>query len=94
MKQFVKINEKDNVAVALKDLEIGERLAAGNGTVTLCDTIARGHKFALADIKKGEAAMKYGFPIGYAKVRINAGAHVHVHNLKTGLGDDLNYEYH
>lgn len=94
MRQFVKINEKDNVAVALEDLKRGEQFAVGNGTVTLCDTIARGHKFALVDIKKGEAVVKYGFPIGYAKKQINVGTHVHVHNLKTGLGDDLNYEYH
>lgn len=94
MQQFVKINEKDNVAVALEDLERGEQLPAGNKTVTLCDTIARGHKLALADIQKGEAVVKYGFPIGYAKERINEGAHVHVHNLKTGLGDELNYQYH
>ena len=51
------------------------------------------HKIALADIKEGEKVIKYGFPIGVAKQDIKAGSWVHVHNVKTGLGDVLDYEY-
>lgn len=49
---------------------------------------------ALFPIKAGEKVIKYGFPIGYAKEDIPVGAHVHVHNLHTGLSGELTYEYH
>ena len=37
---------------------------------------------------------KYGFRIGNAKEDIPAGTWIHTHNLKTALGDLLEYEYH
>ncbi|MEG2699765.1 MAG: UxaA family hydrolase, partial [Hungatella sp.] len=44
-------------------------------------------------IKSGEAVIKYGFRIGYAKEDIKPGSWMHVHNLKTALGELLTYEY-
>lgn len=55
---------------------------------------ATGHKTALCAIKKGEKVIKYGFPIGMASEDIPAGDHVHSHNLKTALGEKLEYSYH
>ena len=55
--------------------------------------LADGHKYALSDIKKGENVIKYGFPIGHATEDIKKGEHVHTHNLKTTLSDELEYEY-
>ncbi|MCR4594076.1 MAG: altronate dehydratase family protein, partial [Clostridiales bacterium] len=55
--------------------------------------IENGHKYARYAIKKGEAVIKYGFPIGYAVCDIKAGEHVHSHNLKTALSQSSNYEY-
>lgn len=52
-----------------------------------------GHKFALTDIKKGDAVIKYGYPIGTATEDISEGEKVHSHNMKTNLGDLLSYEY-
>ncbi|GHT14313.1 altronate hydrolase [Bacteroidia bacterium] len=52
-----------------------------------------GHKYALKLIRAGENVIKYGFPIGHALTDIQAGEHVHVHNLKTNLRDDLQYAY-
>lgn len=52
-----------------------------------------GHKYALCDIAAGEPVIKYGFPIGVASAPVKRGEHVHTHNLKTGLGDLLTYEY-
>ena len=52
-----------------------------------------GHKFALRDIKRGEQIIKYGYPIGRASEDIKSGEWVHTHNLKTGLGDIINYTY-
>lgn len=78
MKRLMQINPTDNVAVILVDN----------------DPVApRGHKIALRNIAKGETVVKYGFPIGYASADIAEGEWVHSHNLKTGLGDTLEYIY-
>ena len=52
-----------------------------------------GHKYALRDIAEGENVIKYGMPIGHATRPIAKGEHVHVHNVKTNLGDVLEYSY-
>jgi len=52
-----------------------------------------GHKYALRDIAAGENVIKYGMPIGHATTAIAKGEHVHVHNVKTNLGDVLEYKY-
>lgn len=52
-----------------------------------------GHKYARRDIKSGEQIIKYGYSIGYATCDIKEGEWVHSHNLKTGLGDILDYTY-
>ncbi|MBE6903461.1 MAG: altronate dehydratase [Ruminococcaceae bacterium] len=53
----------------------------------------RGHKLALTDIKKGEKIIKYGYPIGCATQDIKEGEWVHSHNMKTALGDIIDYTY-
>ncbi len=89
MKLFIKINENDNVAVALHDVPEG---STENG-VTALENISFGHKIALFDIKKGEKLIKYGYPIGFAAADIKSGSWVHTHNLKTGLSDIIDYSY-
>ncbi|MDR0413696.1 MAG: altronate dehydratase family protein [Dysgonamonadaceae bacterium] len=56
--------------------------------------LENGHKYADRYIKKGENVIKYGYPIGHALTNIQAGEHVHTHNLKTNLQDNLQYTYH
>ena len=93
MQDIVKIHENDNVAVALRPLAKGETLDVAGAKVSLLEDIPQGHKFALRPIKAGEEVVKYGFRIGYAKEDIDAGAWVHVHNVRTALGDVLTYDY-
>ena len=52
-----------------------------------------GHKYAVRDIKEGEEIIKYGQPIGIAVCDVKKGEHVHSHNMKTALGDNLTYVY-
>ncbi|MBR3415635.1 MAG: altronate dehydratase [Clostridia bacterium] len=85
----LKINAKDNVAVALAPLRAGEERLG----VVLKDDIKRGHKFALSAIAEGENVIKYGSPIGRASAPIAPGEHVHTHNVKTNLCGVLEYEY-
>lgn len=93
MQDFIKINNKDNVAVALKELASGTTVTLEDGSVTLLETIPAGHKFTLKAIKKDDIVIKYGYPIGYAKEEINAGTWIHTHNIKTTLGNIIDYAY-
>jgi len=54
--------------------------------VEIKERIPMGHKFALRDIEPGEYVIKYGERIGIATARIEAGEHVHVHNLESIYG--------
>lgn len=47
------------------------------------DPIPIGHKLAIKPIAAGETIIKYGVDIGRAIAPIGAGAHLHVHNVKT-----------
>ena len=93
MQDIVKINQNDNVAVALRPLNKGEVLQTAETAVTLMEDIPQGHKCSLREIKSGEEVVKYGFRIGFAKEDIQPGQWVHVHNVKTALGDVLTYDY-
>lgn len=59
----------------------------------VCVDLSTGHKIALCDINKGQQIIKYGFSIGHATADIKKGESVHSHNMKTNLGDILDYEY-
>lgn len=94
MKRLLLINPHDNVAVAVDDLKAGEIFTLENGlSVSPSVDIPRGHKVALTDIAEGADIVKYGAPIGKAKIAIPRGAHVHVHNLSTKLEGKLEYAW-
>lgn len=93
MQDIIKINPKDNVAVALKPIAKGTTLDVAGASVTTIEDIPQGHKFAVKPIKKGEAVIKYGFRIGYAQADVEVGGWIHTHNLKTALGELLEYTY-
>lgn len=93
MQDFIRIHEDDNVAVALRTIAKGEKLTVGQYQVTTQEEIPQGHKFALKPIAKDSEVIKYGFRIGFTKEEVPAGGWVHVHNLKTALGDLLSYTY-
>jgi len=78
----------DDVATTLRALPAGEVVAirgvAGHhGGIWLRDAVALCHKFALHNIVKGSVVRKYGEAIGHATQDIQAGEHVHTHNLKS-----------
>lgn len=75
--RLLTISDKDNVCVVLDE----------DGSIPF------GHKIAKEDIRKGDPIIKYGYPIGHATCDIKKGEHVHVHNLKTNLSGQVEYEY-
>jgi len=97
MQNFIKIHENDNVAIAIEPIKKGAEIrffgTKGDTSVTALEEIPQGHKIALDDLHKGTPVIKYGFPIGVTKEDVKKGSWVHTHNIKTGLGDLLEYEY-
>lgn len=89
----LRIAPDDDVAVALQDLERGEDVEIGSTTITLLDSIARGHKFAVRARRAGEPVRRYGWPIGRATAEIRVGAHVHTHNVQTLLAGLDSYRF-
>lgn len=94
MQDFIKIHEKDNVIVALRTLAAGAEIFLSDGTkITVRTEIPAGHKIAICEIPAGNDVIKYGCRIGYAAEAIECGDWVHTHNIKTALGDLLEYTY-
>ncbi|MBP2634726.1 MAG: Altronate dehydratase [Firmicutes bacterium] len=90
---LLKIHAHDNVAVALVDVKSGAELQAGSTAIIVADNIAKGHKIALCDLRQGQNVIKYGFPIGHVTQDVKAGQWLHNQNIKTNLGDILEYSY-
>ncbi|HYY98153.1 MAG TPA: SAF domain-containing protein, partial [Pyrinomonadaceae bacterium] len=93
MRNVIRIHEADNVAVALATVAAGEEVRAGGARVEAREEIPRGHKVALEDLAAGGPVVKYGFPVGRAARDIRAGEWVHEHNLRTALGESVEYRY-
>ena len=91
--KFLKINQADNVAVALLALSTGELLTVDGTEITINADIPMGHKFALTDFAENENVVKYGYAIGHARQAIKQGDWVNETNIKTNLEGLLDYEY-
>lgn len=89
----IRIHKKDNVAVLLRDCSVSESLTIDAKIIIPTQPISKGHKIALCDIKAGKDVIKYGLPMGIATQDIHEGEHIHTHNVKTKLTDQLDYEY-
>jgi len=75
----IRLNPADNIVVAMRDLEKGFRIG-GENIVTRAQVPA-GHKVAVRSLRRGEYVRKYGQIIGVASTEIQAGDHVHTHNV-------------
>jgi len=91
MKDFLKINLADNVAVAISPLSAGTTVNVDGDDITLVADIPAGHKFALCKIAEGENVIKYGFPIGHARHAVKKGAFLDHNDIKTNLEGQLDY---
>ncbi|MBD5313951.1 MAG: altronate dehydratase [Bacteroides sp.] len=91
MKDFLKINPADNVAVAINPLTSGTTVNVDGDEITLVSDIPAGHKFALCDIAEGENVIKYGFPIGHTRHEVKRGAFLDHNDIKTNLEGQLDY---
>jgi altronate hydrolase len=83
MATLIRLSEQDNVAVATRNLAPGTAVEVDGVALTTRDPIPFAHKVAVRAIEAGGQVLKYGVPIGRAKVAIEPGRHVHVHNIKS-----------
>ena len=86
--QFLLHADDDNVAVAVADLKPGKVQGAciksrKTYSFDLLHEVPLGHKFALKNLKQGDAAIKYGIEVGEITQEVNAGEYVHIHNLRS-----------
>jgi altronate hydrolase len=78
----IRLNPLDNVVIARQALLPGVRLDAEATTVR--QPIPSGHKLATEPVAQGQPLRRYGQIIGFASQAIDAGDHVHVHNVQMG----------
>lgn len=86
--QFLLHADDDNVAVAVADLKPGKVTGAciksrNTYTFDLHHEVPLGHKFALKDLKNGDAVIKYGIEVGEMTADVKSGEYVHIHNLRS-----------
>jgi altronate hydrolase len=90
---MIKINPKDTVVVCLRPMHKGERIEVDGKAIEVRQDIPAGHKLLIRDTTQGENIIKYGYPIGHARINLMAGDWVNENNLKTNLSGTLDYAY-
>jgi altronate dehydratase len=81
---FLLLDERDNVLVVTRRIVLGDQLNIDGEIIEAMNDFPLAHKLARRPIRAGETVLKYGAPIGVATADIPRGAHVHVHNMKSG----------
>ncbi len=89
MRKILILDPRDNIGVCLTDLAAGDVIEQDDFSISVLDSIPRGHKIASRSIEKNEGIIKYGERMGHAVAPIARGEHVHTHNI---LGDRLSSE--
>ena len=77
----LKIHPKDNVLVALTDLNKGDNITFENQTITLKTSVNAKHKYAQQDFAPGDYIYMYGIIVGKAKAPIAQGEAITTENL-------------
>ena len=77
------LDARDSVLVVISRIRAGERFLLDGATLTAAEDLPLGHKVARRAIAAGDKVLKYGAPIGTATSAIPAGAHAHVHNIRS-----------
>jgi altronate dehydratase len=78
------IHPRDNVAVALRTLDVGElAVTKGMEGFPALEKIPASHKIALRDISQGEEIIKYGETVAVSSRNIKKGEWIHTHNLES-----------
>jgi (2R)-sulfolactate sulfo-lyase subunit alpha len=82
-------NRGDHVAVAVAPIAAGEEITIAHldddseQTLDARSDVPYGHKIALTALDEGAVVIEYGTQVAVTRAPIEAGAHVHTHNVKT-----------
>lgn len=82
MNKILKIDEKDNVIVALSDLSSGDKVIWHDEEYILTTDVVSKHKFVTHDMAVDDILYMYGVPIGKATQPILKGAVITIDNVK------------
>jgi altronate hydrolase len=86
MNKVLKVHPKDNVLVALSDLQVGERVQWEQDSYEVLENVAAKHKFATQDLQIGDEVTMYGVLVGKAQKPIFRGGLISTSNLKHAAG--------
>jgi altronate hydrolase len=78
---FLRIHPKDNVLVALRDLEQGISIEFEGQIFNLTDRVAAKHKFAINALRSGDQIFMYGVLVGKATKDIHQGGLISTENI-------------
>lgn len=81
MKRLLKINETDNVAIALTDLKAGEELLLDTAKIRIQNEVKAKHKISLTDLEPGAKVIMYGIVVGVATEQILTGGLLTTKNI-------------
>ncbi len=82
MADVLRLDPRDNVLIALRDLHEGERVELASEQYTLATDVPAKHKFTTAAIERGEPVVMYGVVVGRATDLIAQGERVTTRNLQ------------
>jgi (2R)-sulfolactate sulfo-lyase subunit alpha len=90
MKKGILLHEaNDDVGVAVMDLKAGEEIGVATlegkevKEIKLVSDVPLGHKVAMVNLSADKHVIEYGRAIGCAIAPIQAGEHIHIHNIKS-----------
>ena len=90
----ITLHPNDNVAISRTALLPRTVLTSDTDSITVARMVPPGHKIAIAPIAEGAEILRYGQIIGHASTDIQAGDHVHTHNVVTHQGElKLDYDF-
>lgn len=81
MNRILKIHPKDNVIVALRDLQQGDLIKFDNELYELQENIPAKHKFYTEDLAKGSEVVMYGVLVGKVVHDVKRGSRMTTENL-------------
>jgi altronate hydrolase len=83
----LKLDQRDNVLVALTPLHKGQQIGFSGETYTLLSDIPAKHKFVIRDVQPGDEIRMYGLLVGTATQQIRRGDLLSTRNIRHAAAD-------
>ena len=85
--RVLQLDSRDNVLIALTDLNLGERIEFRGKTYALVSSVPAKHKFATEDLAAGADVIMYGVLVGRAVKPISRGERLTTSNVSHQASD-------